>query len=719
MEAISNWVTRHRLIVGLLWLAITVAGVVLAPSVSGRLTSGNHMNSAAVTANEQIGRQYAGATSNPGVIVLDLPPGQTVTSAAARTELKAVDAAMAKAIPSVRSLSFASTGSQTLVGSGGTSTIALVYPPQNGGDVGTDAVNALTAAAKAAAPQLTVHGTSLKALEAGNTAPSGQSSVMTELIVGGLGALIVLAWVFGSFLAFLPLIMALVSVLTMQLMIYGLSYVMPASSPLNPAVQYIVALLGLGLSIDFSLLVVNRWREERAAGKSNDEAVRAAMVRAGHAVWFSGLTASLGLFALTVIPNSVVRGIGISGLFIPSTATLVALTLLPVVLSKIGPRVDWPRRRTSGRASRFWTLWTEQVIRHRIAATVLGLGILVGLAGVATTINVSDPTSSALASSGPATDGLHALQADGFPSGALTTVPVWVPHGSSAPAVVDSLNTVSSLRGAVSSGDTIWSRGGSALVVAVPQHEVGSSQGGTSLDDIRRTVPPGALVGGEGAVNIDQVNTTYGTFPLLFGLVAIVTFLLLARGLRSILLPLKAVLLNALSVAASYGILVLIFQHGLGMQALWGTNTYGSIDRMAPVLIFGFLFGVSMDYEVFILSRVREAYDRTGSTRQSIIEGLSRTGRLVTSAALILCFALASLSTANDITVRQIAAGLAAGVLLDAVVVRMLLLPALVSLFGKANWWMPAWAVRLLRLPKADAASQVEEEKALVPAEDS
>jgi RND superfamily putative drug exporter len=643
-----------------------------------------------------------------------------VQSAGVRTELKAVDAAMAKTIPSIRALSFASTGNQTLVGSGGTSTIALVYPPQNGGDVDTDAVNALTAAAKAAAPDLSVHGTSLKALEAGNTAPSGQSSVMTELIIGALGALIVLAWVFGSFLAFLPLIMAVVSVLTMQLMIYGLSYVMPASSPLNPAVQYIVALLGLGLSIDFSLLVVNRWREERAAGKSNDEAVRSAMVRAGHAVWFSGLTASLGLFALTVIPNSVVRGIGISGLFIPSTATLVALTLLPVVLSKFGPRVDWPRRRSSGRASRFWTLWTKQVIRHRIAATVLGLGILFGLAGVATTINVSNPTSAALASSGAATDGLHALQADGFASGTLTTVPVWLPHASNAPAVVDSLNTVSSLRGAVTSTGPLWSHGGSALVVAVPQHEVGSSQGATSLDDIRRTVPPGSLVGGEGAVNIDQVNTTYGAFPLLFGLVAIVTFLLLARGLKSILLPLKAVLLNALSVAGSYGILVLIFQHGVGMQALWGTNTYGAIDRMAPVLIFGFLFGVSMDYEVFILSRVREAYDRTGSTRQSIIEGLSRTGRLVTSAALILCFALGSLSTANDITVRQIAAGLAAGVLLDAVVVRMLLLPALVSLFGKANWWMPVWAVRLLRLPKADApSSQVEDEKVPVPAQEA
>ena len=720
MEALSNWVTRHRLMVGLLWLAITVVGVLLAPSVSGRLTGGNHMNSPAVTANEQIGKQYAGATANPGVIVLDLPAGQTVTSPGVQSELTAVDAAMAQTIPSIRTLSLASTGSQTLVGSGGTSTVVLVYPSQNGADVDTDAVTALTAAAQTAAPDLTVHGTSLKALEAGNTAPTGQSTVLSELIVGALGALLVLAWVFGSFLALLPLIMALVSVLTMQLLIYGLSYMMPASSPLHPAVQYIVALLGLGLSIDFSLLVVNRWREERAAGKSNDEAVRSAMVRAGHAVWFSGLTASLGLFALIVIPNSVVRGIGISGLFIPSTATLVALTLLPVILSKFGPRFDWPRRRSSGRASRFWTVWTKQVIRHRIAAAVLGLGILGGLAGMATTLNVSNPTSAALASSGSYTDGLHALQADGFPSGALTTVPVWVPDAENAPAVVASLDTVSSLRGAVTSTDPAWSHGGSALVVVIPQHEVGSSQGGTSLDDIRHTVPQNAMVGGEGAVNIDQVNSTYGSFPLLFGVVALVTFLLLARGLKSILLPLKAVLLNALSVAASYGILVLVFQHGIGMQALWGTNTYGSIDSMAPVLIFEFLFGVSMDYEVFILSRVREAYEATGSTRASIVEGVSRTGRLVTSAALILCFALGSLSTANDITVREIAAGLAAGVLLDAVVVRMLLLPALVSLFGRANWWMPTWAARLLRIRKTEpTSSPAQEARHLVPAADA
>jgi RND superfamily putative drug exporter len=155
------------------------------------------------------------------------------------------------------------------------------------------------------------------------------------------------------------------------------------------------------------------------------------------------------------------------------------------------------------------------------------------------------------------------------------------------------------------------------------------------------------------------------------------------------------------------------------MQALWGTSSYGAIDSFAPVLIFGFLFGVSMDYEVFILSRVREGYERTGSTRDGIVEGVSRTGRLVTSAALILFFALASLSTANDITVRQIAAGLAAGVLLDAVVVRMLLLPALVSLFGDANWWMPGWAARVLRIRPAGQTRRPLEERIAVPVGDA
>jgi RND superfamily putative drug exporter len=693
-------VIRHRLVVGLVWLAITVVGLLLAPSVSGRLKSGIHLNSAAYTANEQIAKQYGGSASDPGVVVIDLPNGTTVNSNGVAAKLRGLDAQIAKGTPGLREISYASTGNQALLSNGGQSTILLVYPPAAGRDVPATVLDQLSAAARTAVPGATVHSTGLNALASGN-ASSGKSSVVTELLIGALGALIVLAWVFGSFLALLPLIMALISVLTMQLFIYALTFVVPSGTPFNPAVQYIVALLGLGLSIDYSLLIVNRWREERAAGKSNAEAVQAAMQRAGHAVMFSGITASLGLFALIVVPVSLVRGIGISGLFIPSTATLVALTLLPAVLSKMGPRLDWPRRKSRGKVSRFWTWWSHQVIRHRVVAAVFGLAILFGLTGVAATMNIGQPTGSTLASTGAYADGLRALEADGFPSGALTTIPVWAPSAAQAQAVAESLSGLSSVHGAVAPTGASWQQGGSGLVVVLPKQEIGTSHAGTSLSDVQRTVPHGVLVGGHAAQQIDEINATYGAFPLMFGLVALVTFLLLARGLKSILLPAKAVLLNAVSVAATYGVVVLVWQHGIGTQALWGVSGAGSVGTFVPMLMFGFLFGISMDYEVFILARVREGYDRSGSTHEGIVEGVSRTGRLVTSAALILFFSLASLASADDITVRELASGMAAGVLLDAVVVRMLLLPALVSLFGKANWWMPDWAARLLRLPVA------------------
>lgn len=702
MDGLARFAVRHRLWVGIGWLVITIVGIVLAPSVSGRLKSGNHMTTAAYRANEALARRYGGVTSDPGVVVLNASQGQAISGGAAQQQLESVDAAIRQASPGVRTVSYASTHNAALLGTGGRSTAVLVFPPHDGDDMSSGAVDAIRAAAQHAAPGLSVTATSLRALESGSTT-SGHSSVLTELLIGAAGALIVLGWVFGSLLAFLPLIMAIVSVLTMQLLIYGLTFVVPSSSPLSPSVQYIVALLGLGLSMDYALLVVTRWREERRNGLGNDQAVATAMAKAGHSVWFSGLIASLGLFALIIVPNSVVRGIGIAGLFIPSTATVVALTLLPVVLSKLGPRLDWPRRRSAGAASRFWSWWSERVIRHRIAAAAVGLAILFGLAGVAATINISQPTSAALASTGTYTVGLRTLESDGFPSGILTAVPIYVPDSADASAVAGQLGAVPTVRGAVVAAGPGWQGAPSAVVIALPTHEVATSQSGPTLSDIRSTVPPDALVGGEAAQSVDQVTTTYSSFPLLFALVALVTFVLLARGLRSILLAAKAVVLNVLSVTAAYGLLVVVFQHGFGMQALWGTRTYGAIDSFAPVLVFGFLFGVSMDYEVFILSRVREGYARTRSTRAGIIEGVSHTGRLVTSAAIILFFALASLSTANDITVRQIAAGLAAGVVLDAVVVRMLLLPALVSLFGRANWWLPARAARWLRLaPEPD-----------------
>jgi putative drug exporter of the RND superfamily len=200
-----------------------------------------------------------------------------------------------------------------------------------------------------------------------------------------------------------------------------------------------------------------------------------------------------------------------------------------------------------------------------------------------------------------------------------------------------------------------------------------------------------------------MIKVVYGNFPLMLGVIAVVTFLLLARAFRSLLLPLKAVLLNLLSVGAIYGVLTIVWQDGHGSQAIGGIPGTGALTAWIPLMVFAFLYGLSMDYEVFILARMREEYDRTGSTRESVVEGIGRTGRLVTSAALILFLAFASLASGPEVQLKVFATGLGAGILLDATVVRALLVPALVSLFGRWNWWLPEWAAKVLRVPASPA----------------
>ena len=214
-----------------------------------------------------------------------------------------------------------------------------------------------------------------------------------------------------------------------------------------------------------------------------------------------------------------------------------------------------------------------------------------------------------------------------------------------------------------------------------------------------RTPPgPGVRVGGQPAGNADFVDTVYGSFPLMIALIAVSTFVLLARAFRSLLLPAKAILLNVLSIAAAWGVLVLVWQHGYGSEAIWGIQATGSIPSWMPLMVFAFLFGLSMDYEVFILSRMREEYDRTGSTETAVVQGIGRTGRLVTSAALILFLSFTSMASGPETDVKMMATGLAAGILLDATVIRALIVPAAIALMGCWNWWLPSWPARLLRV---------------------
>jgi RND superfamily putative drug exporter len=206
-------------------------------------------------------------------------------------------------------------------------------------------------------------------------------------------------------------------------------------------------------------------------------------------------------------------------------------------------------------------------------------------------------------------------------------------------------------------------------------------------------------VDGGGAQLIDFDNAVYGNFPLMLAVIAIATFLLLARAFRSVVLALKAVVFNLVSLAAAYGALTFIWQQGHGSEALWGIPASGAITMWVPLMVFAFLFGLSMDYEVFIIARIREAYDNTGSARAAVIEGVGRTGRLVTSAALILMLTFLSMSSGPETDIKILATGLGAGILVDAVVVRALMVPAMVALFGRWNWWMPVWLARILRIP--------------------
>ncbi|MDQ6915023.1 MAG: MMPL family transporter, partial [Actinomycetota bacterium] len=230
----------------------------------------------------------------------------------------------------------------------------------------------------------------------------------------------------------------------------------------------------------------------------------------------------------------------------------------------------------------------------------------------------------------------------------------------------------------------------------------GSSAAGRDTLGRVRTVAhdagPDARLGGIAAQNDDFIHAVYGNFPLMIALIAVVTFILLARAFRSLLLPAKAVVLNVVSVGAAWGVMALVWQHGYGSHLIWGITSTGSVTAWIPLMVFAFLFGLSMDYEVFILARMREEYDRTGSTDTAVIRGIGRTGRLVTSAALILFLAFTSLASSPGTDVKVMATGLAAGILLDATVIRALLVPAVVSLFGRWNWWLPHLPARLLRV---------------------
>jgi RND superfamily putative drug exporter len=471
-------------------------------------------------------------------------------------------------------------------------------------------------------------------------------------------------------------------------------------------IQFLVALVGLGIAVDYSLLIVTRWREERERGLSNEDAIMAAGATAGHAVVLSGLTVAIGLLSLVVLPVPFLRSLGVGGMLIPLVAIAVAITLLPIMLSSWGPALDRHRlRRGSTTYSRGWERWGRMVVRRKWLAGLVGAAIVVALAIPALNLNSARPSTRALAQAGTAHDALVTLEKTGVPSGVVYPFQVLV-HQGSTNAALAKIRATPGVWAAYAPTAPHFRNAADALITVVPTAEGNTSAGKAIYPSLRASLSGLPVeVGGSTAQAIDFYNAVYGSFPLMLGLIALVTFVLLARAFRSPILALKAVLLNILSLGAAYGLMVLVWQKGYGSNLIWGVPATHSIREFVPILVFAFLFGLSMDYEVFVLSRMREEYDNTHSTEQAVVNALSRTGRLVTSAAIILCISFASITLTPDVDIQILAFGLAAGILFDATVVRSLLVPALVALFGHWNWWMPAPLERVLRIAPRSGVS--------------
>ncbi len=710
MQKLTRLALRHRRVVVLAWVALTVLGGLTASSTTGALShSATTPGTAASEANARIAKRFGlDGNEQPAIALLRLPPGSTMRTASGRA-IAARTFAAAHRAGHLGVADFASTGDPHLISPDARSTWAVLDMPNPDLPIGAGVLERVQPALRAAAPAgsaVTVTGFEALQSSGGNSGGGGGPSVLVETLIGAFGALLVLGFVYGSAIALLPLLMALPSILTTFLLVLGLEQVIAV----NNLVEYLVAFIGLGVAVDYSLLIVTRWREERERGQDNESAIATASETAGRAVVLSGATVAVGLLSLLVLPVPFLRSIGLGSMLIPIVAIAAAVTLLPVTLAAWGPALDAKRLRRGSRThSRAWEHWARLVVRRRWIAGAAGLAIMLALAFAALSMNSGQPSANALAASGgPAGAALHALERDGVPS-AVVFPEQLLAHGGSAGAAraASVARSTPGVYAVLAPVGPDFRRGNDTLISVVARSEGNTAVGHALVASLRArlaNVAGGVEVGGNTAALVDFNHAVYGNFALMLGVLALLTFFLLARAFRSVVLALKAVLLNLVSLGASYGFLVLFWQQGHGSNLLYGVPAVGAIRNFVPIIVFAFLFGLSMDYEVFVLARIREEYDRSGSTDDAVVSALARTGRLVTCAALIIALSLLSLSVSPDIIVRLIATALAAGILLDVIVVRTLLVPALVSLMGRWNWWMPGWLAHVMRVAPASPA---------------
>jgi len=580
-------------------------------------------------------------------------------------------------------------------------------------------------------------------------------------------AVIALLLVFRSVVAaVLPALVGGGAVIASLALLFGLGQI----TTLSIFVLNITTLFGLGLGVDYSLFIVSRFREELAHGRNVEEAVAITVATAGRAVTFSGLTVSIGLLGLIFFRINMLRSVGMGGMLVVLIAVFAAITLLPAVLAIIGTRVNafpvrlprlWGRKQIQPNPDGltntdpqygFWYRLSQLVMRYpvRIFVSVLLFMIALGLPFLA--VRFSAPDASILPADVPSraaydllasrfnaretTPILLAVQTKGnvLTPDNIRNLYAYVRRIEADPRVarVDSIVSADP-RFALDQYEVLYTHpqlvadpylsaflktsvaGDTTMISVISKYGMLDQHSQELVQTIRNTHPENGitvLVDGGTAGNIDYVHSLYTDFPIAVLIVSITTYIVLLLFFRSLFLPLKAILMNTLSILASYGALVVIFQNGFMHQVL-GFTPLGFVEASSPILLFCALFGLSMDYEVFLLSRIQEAYWQTGDNTKAVALGLQRSGRIITSAALIVIVVSACFATADMILVKALGLGMALAVALDATLVRGLLVPATMRLLGDWNWWLPFVGVqrRPPVLAEGSDVQQLEESK--------
>ena len=525
-----------------------------------------------------------------------------------------------------------------------------------------------------------------------------------ELFFGAPAALIVLLLVFGTVVAgVIPLVLAILSIVVAL----GLTAIVGQAFELSVFVTNMIFGMGLALGIDYSLFILSRFREERSQGREKLDAIETAGATASRAVLFSGAAFVLAMTGLVLVPNTIMRSLATGAILVGIVSVVAALTLLPAVLSLLGDGIErlripyFGRAASAGAESRFWGRIVRGVMRRPVASLVVSVGVLLAAAVPVLSLESGTAGISTLPDRFESKQGFLLLNRE-FPGQTTDPVRIVVEGDSASPEVrasVEALQAELGEREIFGEPTTEPSPDGGLIVLTAPvAGDSVSAEAVAAVRDLRDEVIPAAFaesgaeafVGGATAEDIDYYDVMDAWLPIVFVFVLGLSFVLLTIAFRSIVVPATAIAMNLLSVGAAYGLLVLVFVEGVGNE-LFGFQQVDVVEAWVPLFLFAVLFGLSMDYQVFLLSRIRERYSQTGDNDEAISFGVGSTARLITGAALIIIAVFAGFARGDLVMFQQMGFGIAVALLIDATVIRSVVVPATMTLLGRWNWYLPSW----------------------------